>query len=325
MRAILYRRYGGPEVLDCEEVAKPSPGDGEVLIRVRAASVNPMDSHMMHPPWFLRLRRPEPKRPGADLAGVVEAVGAGVTRFQAGDAVFGVARGALADFVCAPEDKLATKPAEVSFEDAAALPVAGLTALQALRDKGGVRAGQRLLILGASGGVGTFAVQIGKTFGAHVTGVCGTGNVELVRALGADRVIDYCREDFLGAGGSYDVVLDLVGSTSLRAFRPVLAAAAIVLPCGVLGGGGVPRFGWVLRSLARAAWGALISRFTSRKLRLFVAKVLPEDLATLVGLVEAGQMKPVIGEVYPLEEAREAVRQVATGHARGKIIVQVSD
>lgn len=329
MRAIVYRRYGGPEVLELEEMPTPVPGDGEVVVRVRAASVNPMDSHLMHRPRIFRfrlgLRRPEPKRPGADLAGVVEAVGAGVTRFRVGDAVFGTARGALADYVCAPEDKLAVKPGGLSFEDAAALPVAGLTALQALRDKGGLRAGQKLLILGASGGIGTFAVQIAKAWDAHVTGVCGTGNVDLVRSLGADRVIDYRREDFLRSGERYDLVLDLVGSRSPAALRPVLAPAATVLPCGILGGGGVPRMGWFLRAVARMAWGALRACFGGPTLRFFVAEVRPDDLAELAGLVAEGKMKPVIGRVYPLEEAREAVREIATGHARGKIIVRISD
>lgn len=329
MRAMVYRRYGGPEVLDCEEVPKPVPGDGEVLVRVHAVSINPMDSHFMHRPLIMRLgsglRHPQPTRPGADLAGVVEAVGANVTRFRPGDAVFGTARGALADYVCAREDKLAAKPDALSFEDAASLPVAGLSALQALRDKGGLQSGQKLLILGASGGVGTFAVQVGRMLGAHVTGVCGTGNVALVRALGADRVIDYHHDDVLRSGERYDLVLDLVGTRSLRALRPVLAPSALVLPCGMLGAGGVPGTGWFLRAMAKMLWGAIASNFTRRKLRFFMARIGPEDLATLATLVVEGKVKPVIGGVYRFEEAREAVGQVAGGHARGKIIVKVSD
>jgi NADPH:quinone reductase-like Zn-dependent oxidoreductase len=329
MRAIVYRHYGGPEVLECEEVPRPVPGEGELLVRVHAASINPMDSHFIHRPLVMRLgsglRRPKPTRPGTDLAGVVEAVGAGITRFRVGDAVFGTARGALADYVCAREDKLAAKPDGLSFADAAALPVAGLTALQALRDKGGLRAGQTLLVLGASGGVGTFAVQIGKMLGAHVTGLCGPNNVDLVRSLGADRVIDYSNEDVLRSGERYDLVLDLVGTRSLRALRPVLAPSALVLPCGMLGAGGVPGTWWFLRCMARMMWGAFVSRFGRRKLRFFMAKLRPEDLATLAALAVEGKVQPVIGGSYPLEQAREAVGQVAGGHARGKIIVTVSD
>ncbi len=328
MRAIVYRRYGGPEVLECDELPTPVPGEGEVLVRVHAASLNPMDTHPMHAPLVMRLatglRRPKSNRIGADMAGVVEAVGAGVTRFAVGDAVFGAARGALADYVCAGAERLAAKPEALSFEAAAALPVAGLTALQALRDKGALQPGQALLVLGASGGVGTFAVQIGKMFGARVTGVCGTANVELVRSLGADRVIDYRTGNFLRSGERFDLVLDLVGSTSLAAFRPVLAPSATVLAGGILGAGGPPRSWWFLRCMARALWGAFRSRFSRRKLHFFMARVQPDDLATLARLVEEGKVKPVIGAVYPLEEVREAVGQVMAGHARGKIVVRIS-
>ncbi|MEA3065494.1 MAG: hypothetical protein QOJ27_1946, partial [Sphingomonadales bacterium] len=219
MRAAVYRRYGPPEVVRIEEIARPVPGDGEVLVAVRAASVNPFDRHYMRGrPRIVRLgfglRRPKLTRPGADLAGTVEAVGRGVTRFRPGDAVFGTARGAFADFVCAAEAKLAIKPAALSFEQAAALPVAGLTALQGLRDHGRLQAGQKVLIVGAGGGIGTFAVQIAKAMGADVTGVCSAGKVELVRSIGADRAIDYRREDAARGGELYDLILDLAADRS---------------------------------------------------------------------------------------------------------------
>jgi NADPH:quinone reductase-like Zn-dependent oxidoreductase len=330
MRAIVQRRYGGSETLACMQVETPAPGEGEVLIRVRAASVNPMDSHLMSGrPIVTRLgrglRRPRLDRPGADVAGVIEAVGANVTRFHPGDAVFGTCRGALADHVCAAEGKLAMKPPGVSFEEAAALPVAGLTALQGLRDKGGLRPGQKVLVNGASGGIGTFAVQIARTLGAEVTGVCSTANVDLVRSIGAHRVIDYRREDFVRSGEFYDLVLDLVGDRSMAALRPVLAPGAIVLAGGILGAGGTPSGGWMLGWMVRTLAGKLLSLGGSRRLRLFVAKVLPDDLAALAGMAAAGRVKPVIGGLYPLEQAAEAVREVATGHARGKIVVQVGD
>jgi NADPH:quinone reductase-like Zn-dependent oxidoreductase len=325
MRAIVYRRYGGPVVLETEYLPMPSPAGGEVLVRVHAAAVNPMDSHLMHRPVALPLRRPKLNRPGTDLAGVVEAVGSGVTRFRAGDAVFGAARGAFADHVLAGEDKLAAKPDGLPFEAAAALPVAGLTALQALRDKGGLKPGQKLLVLGASGGVGTFAVQLGKWLGAHVTGVCGTGNVELVRSLGADRVIDYRSEDFLRSGERYDLVLDLVGSHSLAALRPVLAPTATILGCGMLGADGVPTMAWFFRAMARMAWGALRSRFGGPRLHFFMARIRPDDLALLAQLVVEGKLKPVIGGVYPLDDVRAAVGAVASGHARGKLIVRIAE
>src|ERR1043166_1941850 len=269
MKAMVYRTYGSPDVLRCEEVEKPTPGDDEVLIRIRAAAVNPMDYRLMTGAYIMRLatglRKPKPTRPGADLAGVVEALGRNITRFKQGapvfggarggvpgggealgrniprfkpgDPVFGCARGAFAEYVCAREDKLAVKPANLSFEQAAALPVAGLTALQGLRDKGRVRPGQKILINGAAGGVGTFAVQIAKALGGEVTGVCSTRNIDLVRSIGADHVSDYSREDCTRNAQRYDVIFDAVGNRPLSAWRCVMARRRILGPVGVRAGG----------------------------------------------------------------------------------------
>jgi NADPH:quinone reductase-like Zn-dependent oxidoreductase len=321
MRAIVYRTYGSPDVLKCEDIEKPTPGNDEVLIRIRAAAANPLDYHFMGGAYLIRLmtglRRPKPTCPGADLAGEVEAVGRNVTRFKPGDAVFGVARGTFAEYVCAPENRLALKTANLTFEQAAALPVAGLTALQGLRDKGRVQPGQKVLINGAAGGVGTFAVQVARSLGAEVTGVCSTRNVDLVRSIGADHVIDYTRDDFTRSAQRYDVIFDCVGNRPLSAHRRVMTPKGTFVPVGVRPGGR-----WIgplpyLLKLVVSSW------FVSQKVVFFVARVNGEELVALKELVEANKVTPVIDRRYTLSEAPEAIRYLKEGHARGKVVVTV--
>jgi NADPH:quinone reductase-like Zn-dependent oxidoreductase len=322
MKAIVYREFGPPDVLKCEEVEKPTPGDDEVLIRVRAASVNPLDWRMMRGgPYAVRAlfglyalatRKPKVKRPGVDLAGEVEAVGSGVTRFRPGDEVFGACRGAFAEYACGPESKLAAKPAGVTFEQAASAVVAGLTALQGLRDKGRIGPGQEVLINGAAGGVGTFAVQLAKSFGADVTGVCSAGNVEMVRSIGANHVVDYTHEDFTEGARRYDLILDCVGNHSLSACGRVLN------PGGAYVGVGGKDVGTVLLRMLGAP---LLSLLGSRKFVFFIAKLSEDDLTFLGGLIESGKVKPVIDRRYSLNETAEAVRYLEAGHARGKVMI----
>ena len=321
MRAIVASRYGPPEVLQCEDVGTPTPADGEVLLAVRAAAVNPAD-RLFEAPWPVMrlatgLRRPKDPRVGSDVSGVVESVGRAVTRFAPGDAVFGVCRGALAEYACAAEAALVDKPREVTFEAAAAAPVAGLTALQGLRDRARMRRGDEVLINGAAGGVGTFAVQIARALGGRVTGVCSARNVELVRSIGAERVIDYAREDFTRDDRRYDVVLDCVGNVSLSACRRVLT------PHGrcVLVGAPPALFAVLGRLLGALA----LSPLSSRKLVPFVARVRTADLATLRDLMASGELRPVIGRRYALAEAPAAFRELDTKHARGKLVVAVTD
>lgn len=321
MKAIVYHEYGGAEVLRYEEVPSPEPAEDEVLIRVRAASVNPMDYHLMSGVYLMRLmtglRRPKMTRPGVDVAGEVEAVGRNVTGFKPGDPVFGAARGAFAEYVCAKQDKIALKPAAISFEQAAAIPVAGLTALQAFRDKAPVKPGQKVLVTGASGGVGSFAVQIARAFGADVTAVCSTRSVDLVRSLGAAQVIDYSREDFTGGAVRYDVFLDAVGSRPLSACRRVLTPKGIFLPVGARPGGH-----WVgpLPRLLQL----LVSRpFVSQTVTFFIARITPDDLAAMAQLCATKQVTPVIDRVYPLSETAEAFRHAKLGHPQGKIVVRM--
>jgi NADPH:quinone reductase-like Zn-dependent oxidoreductase len=321
MKAIVYRAYGSPEVLRCEDVEKPVPGDDEVLIRIRAAAANPMDYHFLSGAYIIRpmtgLRRPKPTRPGADLAGEVEAVGRSVTRFRPGDAVFGGVRGAFAEYVCAPENRLALKPANLTFEQAAAVPVAGLTALQGLRDRGRVQPGQKVLINGASGGVGTFAVQIAKSFGAEVTGVCSTRNVDLVRSIGADHVIDYTRNDFTRSAERYDLIFDSVGNRPLSAHRRVMTPRAIFVAAGVRPGGGwIGPLPYLIKLLVSA-------RFVSQKVVFFIARVSTEELVALKQLIEANKVTPVIDRRYSLSEAPEAIRYLKEGHTRGKVVITV--
>lgn len=319
MKAIVYRRHGPPDVLSCEEIEEPTPHDGEVLIRVRAASVNPLDWHLIRgEPYFIRfmtgLRKSKLKRPGVDVSGQVEAIGRNVTQFKHGDEVFGSCRGAFAEFACAPESALAVKPRNATFEQAASVPVAGFTALQALRDKGRIRPGQRVLVNGASGGVGTFAVQIAKSFGADVTGVCSTRNVEMVRSIGADRVIDYTKEDFTRSESRYGLVLDAYANHSLSEYRRVLEPTGKYV---IVGG---PWTG-VTRLLAHLIAASLSSRFSKRKVLTLMARSRKEDLVALRELIEAGRVKPVINRTCTLDDVPQAVRYMEEGHPGGKVVI----
>lgn len=321
MKAIVYHRYGSPDVLECEEIEKPAPGDDEVLLSVRAAAVNPMDWHFVRgTPYFVRmmtgLRQPKNKRLGVDVAGQVEAVGRNVTQLKPGDEVFGVCRGALAEYACAAESKLAIKPDNVTFEQAAAVPVAASTALQGLRGK--IQPGQKILVNGAAGGVGTFAVQIAKSFGAEVTGVCSTRNVDMVRSIGADRVIDYTQEDFTKSGRHYDLIFDLVANHSLLACRRALQ------PRGTYIGAGVLAVQSLTGLLARLIAASVLSRFVSQSFVTVMARIRKEDLAVMRELMAAGTVTPVIDRRYELSEVPEAIRYMEAGHARGKVIITIS-
>jgi len=323
MKAIVRHRYGASDVLELANLPKPLPNENEVLIRVRAAGLNPFDWHMMRgTPWPLRLfagvRKPKRIGLGADVAGTVVGLGQGVTEFRLGDEVFGAADGALAEYVCGQASALVGRPANVSGEAAAAVPIAALTALQALRDKGHVTPGARVLINGAAGGVGTFAVQIARWQGAHVSAVCSTRNVEMVRSIGADRVIDYTREDFAEGSERYDVIFDLVGSRRLSDLRRVLKAAGIFIGCG--GGGPEKRLSELLVGMLKqtvARW------FTRQKLVGVLAKRSKADLEILRELLANGLVKPVIDRTYSLAEVPDAIRYLEEGHARGKVVVQV--
>ena len=325
MKAIRYDRYGSPDVLKFEDIEVPAVGDDDVLIRVRAASVNPLDWHFMRgAPYLVRLAaglsRPRAGRLGADMAGSVEAVGKNVTEFRPGDEVFGglEARGTLAEYITIRRDgTVLTKPGGLTFEQAASVPVAAFTALQALRDKGRVQAGHKVLVNGASGGVGTFAVQLAKVFGAEVTGVCSTANVELVASIGADRVIDYTREDFTRAGKQYDLVIDIAGNRTLAETRRVLA------PKGVLVAVGGPDKGRWIGPLGRSVRMMLLSPAVSQRMVSFLARQNKADLAVLRELLQTGKITPVIDRTYPLAEAAEAIRYLETGHARGKVAITV--
>jgi len=325
MQAVVHRCYGTPDVVKIENLEKPTPGDYSVLVKVQAASVNPLDWHLLRgDPYFMRmgsgLGAPKDFRMGVDFAGTVEAVGKKVTRFKPGDAVFGGADGALAEYVTVYQDaSLALKPANVTFEQAAAAPIAALTALQALRDKGKIQGGQRVLINGASGGVGTFAVQIARSYGADVTGVTSTHNVELVRSLGANQVIDYTREDFTEGSQRYDLIVDLVGNHSLGDNRRVLKANGIYIG---IGGGAVDNGGF-LGPMAGALKMMALAPFVSQKVEFFVADLNKEDLARVADLMQSGKVVPVIDKRYKLSESAEAIRYLERGHARGKVIVAV--
>lgn len=322
MRAVTYHRYGAPEVvLRLEDVPKPEPKDHEVLVRVRAASVNPLDWHLVRgEPMLARtsagLLKPKKPIPGVDVAGVVEAVGRDVTRFGVGDEVWGHKGRALAEYVCARETLFMPRPARITIEQAAGIPAAGLTALQALRDKGRIRPGHRVLINGASGGVGTFAVQLAKHFDAHVTGVTSTPNVGLVRSLGADEVVDYTREDFTRTGNRYDIVMDNVGNRSLFALRRVIADGGV----GVLVGALPSRW---LAPIPQVVGGAIVSRLGGRTLAFMLSHASDDDIAILHGLVESGAVTPVVDRCYPFEKAGEAIAYLETLRARGKVIVTV--
>lgn len=325
MKAIVYHEHGSADVLKLEDVGKPVPKDNEVLIKVRAASLNPLD-------W--RLMRGEPKiirvmaklmaglrtgRPGVDMAGDVEAVGSNVKKFKVGDEVFGSCAGALAEYTSTGESKITLKPDAVTFEQAASINVAGLTALQGLRDKAKLQRGEKLLINGAAGGVGTFAVQIAKHLGAEVTGVCSTHNVEMVRSIGADHVVDYTKEDFVNLPQRYNAMLDNVGNKSAKECQAVLN------PNGRCIGVGAPHDLTLLTLLAIPIASMRASMFSDRKVSSFVAKASADDLAFIGNLIATGNLTPVIDRVYSLNEAAEAMRYLETGHARGKVIVKVSN
>ena len=318
MKAVVYHSDG----LRFEEIQKPVPADHEVLIKVRAASLNALDSHLLEHPSMRRvlsaMGKAKTTRPGRDVAGEVEAVGSKVTGFKPGDAVFGAGDGTCAEYVCTKETALVIKPESLSFEHAAAVPVAGLTALQGMRDSGKLQRGQKVLINGAASGVGTFAVQIARSFGGNVTAVCSTRNVEMVRMLGADRVFDYTLEDFAKSGERYDLIFDLVSNHSFSEHRRVLNPRGIYIGAGVLGlksmSGLLPRLGTEL----------MMSRFVSQKFVTFMAKLKQDDLTILGDLITAGEVTPVIDRTYSLSEAPEAVRYLAGRHARGKVIVVVN-
>ncbi len=338
MQAIVYYNYGSPDVLQLQDIEKPTPGDDEVLVKVRAASVNPLDCGELHGvPFLFRLafglKKPtaaQPWRPGVDLAGVVEAVGAKVTRFHSGEAVFGVCisnpqasgtkvwlhrQGSFAEYVCAPESMLSPKPDTVTFEQAASAPVAAFTALQGLRDKGQTHSAQKVLINGAAGGVGTFAVQIAKSFGADVTGVCSTRNIEMVRSIGADHVIDYTQDDFTNRGERYDLLFDCVGNHSLPDCRRAMTPNGTCIMVGDLSGRSAIGF------ISRLITGLLLSRFTSQKFVFFLARPNKEDLEVMRKLMIEEKLKPVLDRCYPLSEVPAAIRYVGEKHARGKVVI----
>ncbi len=324
MKAAVYAAYGGPDVLQIRDVLDPVPSDDEVLLRVRAASINPLDWRMMRgsPPAFRLLygglRKPT-ARPGRDVAGVIAAVGKNVSRFKPGDAVFGACKGACAEYACAAESRLTRKPDNTSFEQAASVAVAALTALQGLRDVGRVGPGHKVLINGAAGGVGTFAVQLAKSFGAEVTGVCSTRNVEMVRSIGADRVVDYNKEDFTKSERDYDVLLDCVVNHALSEYRGVLR------PDGTCVIVGAPKKLSTIGLLKYLVEPRLMTRSQGQKFITFIAKLNERDLPAMAGLLKSGKVTPVIDRVYPLSEIAQAVGYVEAGHARGKVVITVSD
>jgi NADPH:quinone reductase-like Zn-dependent oxidoreductase len=327
MKAICFDRYGSPDVLELRDVETPAIGDDELLVRVRAASVNPLDWHFMRGmPYVVRLTagmsRPKAsaRKLGADMAGLVEAVGRNVTGFSPGDAVFGglEERGTLAEYISIRGDgAVLAKPTRLTFEQAAAVPVAAYTALQALRDQGQIQPGHRVLINGASGGVGTFAVQIAKALGGEVTGVCSSRNVEMVASIGADHVIDYSRKDFTEATGQYDLMLDIAGSRSLSATRQVL------VPKGVLVIVGGPDKGHWIGPLSRTAKAAVLSPIVSQRMVFFLAHQNKADLALVRDLIETAKVTPVIDRTYPLAQTADAIRYLEEGHARGKVVVTI--
>ncbi len=329
MTAIMQDRYGAPDVLRVAETPRPVPGPGEVLVRVHAASVNARDWHVMRgDPYLARLAAPQyfgrtgPKQPirGTDFAGVVEAVGASVTDVQVGDEVFGEAEAAFAEYVAAPASQVARKPANLSFAEAAALPTAAITALIGVREVAAVRPGQHVLVNGASGGVGLFAVQLAKADGAHVTAVCSARNADLARQSGADHVIDYAREDFSRDGRRYDVVLDLVANRSLRDLRRALAPTGTL----VLSGGGVWTGGSLVGPMGLIIQAGLVGRFARQRIVQLTAAPSAQRLRAVAELAEAGTLRPMIDRTYPLAQAAEAIRYVAIDHARAKVVLTVA-
>ena len=324
MKAITHCEYGSPDVLKLEDVEKPGPNDNQLLVKVHAASVNPLDL-TIRGPWLIRpllgLRKPKETRLGVDYAGTVEAAGKNVTNFKPGDEVFGGKTGALAEYICVLADRaVVLKPSNMSFEQAASVPVAAITALQGLRDKGKIQAGQKVLINGASGGVGTFAVQIAKSFGTEVTGVCSTRNVDLVRSIGADHVIDYTKEDFTKADQRYDLIFDLVGNHSFSERRHILNPNGICVMAG-LGGAGWHE-GFATRLLGELN-GYLRSRLVSQKFIAYIAQFNKADMEVLADLMQTGKITPLIDRTFRLNETTEALRYLETGHARGKVVINL--
>jgi NADPH:quinone reductase-like Zn-dependent oxidoreductase len=321
MKAIVRHEYGSADVLSVQEIDTPNVGDGQVLVRVHATSVNPIDWHSMRgAPYLMRAEsgwvRPKNTGLGADFAGRVEEVGANVTRLAPGDEVYGISIRTHAEFVVVSEQGIAHKPVGVSFEEAAAVPVAGLTALQGLRDKGRIQAGQAVLVNGASGGVGTFAVQIAKSYGAEVTGVCSTRNLDLVRSIGADHVVDYTREDLTRSGRRFDLILDAVGNHSISELKRVLA------PDGYVALAGAPQGNWIA-PVVHVAKAVVVSKLGSQKMIPFLAQRNAEDLTRLKELIEAGEVTPIIDRRYSLAEVPEAIRYLEEGRARGKVVISV--
>ena len=321
MKAIVHRCYGSPDVIRIEDLPRPAPADNEILVKVQAASVNPLDWHYLEgTPYMLRIEagfgKPDDPRLGVDFSGTVEAVGKNISRFKPGDEVFGGKFGALAQYIVVREARaVALKPASVTHEQAAAVAIAGITALQALRDKGHIHAGQNVLVNGASGGVGTFAVQIAKSFGANVTGICSTHNVELVRSIGADQVIDYTREDFTHGAQRYDLIVDNVGTHSLLEYKRVMSPGGIVV---IIGSATIGNwFGWLWTPFQ--AWA--LSPFTSQKFTTIFAELNKDDLGALAELMQSGKLTPVIDRTYKLSDSAEALRYLERGHARGKVVV----
>jgi NADPH:quinone reductase-like Zn-dependent oxidoreductase len=322
MKAITSCEYG-VDNLKLQELEKPAPADNEILVKVRAASINPVDGHMIRGSWLMRpmsgMRKPKNTRFGTDFAGVVEAIGKDVTNFKPGDEVFGAKNGAVANYICVKSDRaIVPKPNNITFEQAGSVAVAGLTALQGLRDKGRIQAGQKVLINGASGGVGTFAVQIAKSFGAEVTGVCSTRNVDLVKSIGADHVIDYTGEDFTKTDQRYDMIYDLVGNHSFSERRQILTPNGICVLAGIGGAGLHPESGERILGNFKTAFQ---SKFTSQKFVFYIAKLTKDDLNVLGDLMQSGKVAPVIDRTYKISKTQDAVRYLEEGHARGKVVI----
>jgi NADPH:quinone reductase-like Zn-dependent oxidoreductase len=322
MKAIIYPKYGSPDVLEFQEVEKPTPKDNQVLVKVVAASANPLDWHRMRAaPFLVRLSdgflKPKNPKLGADVAGRVEAVGSAVTQFKPGDEVFGeIYAGSFAEYATGRETRLALKPSNLSFEEAAAVPVAAITALQGLRDAGHIQSGQKVLVNGASGGVGTFAVQIAKSYGAEVTGVCSTPKLEMVRSIGADHVIDYTKEDFTNNGQQYDLIYCAVANRSVSDYKRALKPNGICVIAG---------FTTLSRLFEHIIMGSWVSKTSDKKIGLMdVANTNPQDLVFLKELLEAKKIAPVIDRCYPLSQTADAIRYLEEGHARGKVIINVA-
>src|SRR5689334_22152814 len=322
MKAIVSCEYGA-ENLQLRDIEKPAPADDEVLVRVRAASVNPADGHMVRDSWLARLfsglRKPKNTRFGTDFAGVVEATGKSVTDFKPGDEVFGAKNGAIADYICVKAERaIVMKPANITFEQAGSVGIAGITALQGLRDNGRIQSGQKVLINGASGGVGTFAVQIAKAFGAEVTAVCSTRNVDLVKSIGADHVIDYTKQDFTNTDQRYDMIYDLVSNHSFSERRKILTPEGICVLAGIGGAGSHPE---TMGRIGANFWNTFRSKFTKQKFVFYIAKLTKADMNVMRELMQSGKVSPVIDRTYKIDQTSVSVRYMEEGHARGKLVI----